>query len=70
MVAAGLGICFMPEFTPPAPGVITRPVVDPEITRDVGLLTVAGRRHSPAVAAFVRAAQAYRWPNGRTAAAA
>ena len=68
MIAAGLGVCFMPEFTAASPGVITRPVVEPEISREVGLLTIAGRRHSPAVAAFVRAAQAYRWSGQKAAA--
>jgi LysR family transcriptional regulator, hydrogen peroxide-inducible genes activator len=63
MIAAGLGVCIMPEHSPSTPGVITRPVIEPEITREVGLLTIAGRRHSPAVAAFIRAAQTYRWPS-------
>lgn len=70
MIAAGLGVCFMPEFSPATPGVMTRPVVEPEVTREVGLLTIAGRRHSPAVAAFMRAAQSYRWPGAQSAASA
>ena len=37
-------------------------MIDPEVSREVGLVTVAGRRFSPAVAAFVRAIKAYRWP--------
>jgi hypothetical protein len=30
--------------------------------REVSLVTVAGRRFSPAVAAFVRAIKTYQWP--------
>jgi LysR family transcriptional regulator, hydrogen peroxide-inducible genes activator len=30
--------------------------------REVSLVTVAGRRFSPPVAAFVRAIRAYQWP--------
>ena len=41
MVAAGMGICFLPEFSNTIPGVISRPVVDPEVAREVSLVTVA-----------------------------
>jgi LysR family transcriptional regulator, hydrogen peroxide-inducible genes activator len=44
------------------PAVQTRPLVDPEVAREVSLVTVAGRRFSPAVSAFVRAITAYPWP--------
>ena len=64
MVAAGLGICFLPEFSSAVPGVIGVPVVLPSVSREVCLVTVAGRRHSPPVDAFVQAVQRYRWvPN-------
>ena len=62
MVMAGMGICFMPEYSTVVPGLQTRRVVDPEVVREVALVTVAGRRFSPAVAAFVRAIKAYPWP--------
>jgi LysR family hydrogen peroxide-inducible transcriptional activator len=62
MVAAGFGICFLPEFSTTIPGVLTRPVVEPEIVRDVALVSIAGRRFSPPVAAFARAIRRYRWP--------
>ncbi|HXV23906.1 MAG TPA: LysR family transcriptional regulator [Alphaproteobacteria bacterium] len=62
MVTAGLGICFLPEFSPILPGLQCRPLVDPEVARDVSLVTVAGRRYSPVVATFMRAIRAYRWP--------
>ena len=63
MILAGMGISFMPAFSPVVPGLLTRVVVDPEITRDVSLASIAGRRFSPAVAAFVRAVQSYKWPS-------
>ena len=62
MVMAGMGICFIPEYTPVIPGVVTRPVVEPEVTRAIYIVTVAGRRYSPAVAAFIKAVEKFQWP--------
>jgi DNA-binding transcriptional LysR family regulator len=62
MVAAGMGICFLPEFSATVPGVITRPVIDPAIARQIALVTLAERRWSAPLAAFVNAVQRYRWP--------
>jgi LysR family hydrogen peroxide-inducible transcriptional activator len=62
MVMAGIGIAFLPEYSVLLPGLQTRPLIDPEVTREISLVTVAGRRYSPAVAAFVRAIKAYPWP--------
>ena len=62
MVMAGMGICFLPEFSPVLPGLQTRRVIEPEVTRNVSLVTVSGRRFSPAVATFVQALTAYKWP--------
>jgi LysR family transcriptional regulator, hydrogen peroxide-inducible genes activator len=67
MVAAGMGICFLPEFSVTGPGVLARPLVEPEVEREVALVTVAGRRFSPAVASFVRAIKAYPWPTAGAA---
>jgi DNA-binding transcriptional LysR family regulator len=61
MVAAGFGICFIPEYTPSIPGVLTRPLVDPEVQREISLVYITGRRFSPAVATFVRALKRYHW---------
>lgn len=61
LVAGGLGICFLPEFSAIISGVQTRPVNEPEIWREVCLVTVAGRRFSPAVASFVKAVKSYSW---------
>jgi DNA-binding transcriptional LysR family regulator len=62
MVLAGMGICFIPEYTPVIPGIVTRPIVDPEVTRTIHIVTVAGRRFSPAVSAFVNAVNKAKWP--------
>jgi DNA-binding transcriptional LysR family regulator len=63
MVAGGMGICFIPEYSAVVPGVQVRPVVDPQVLRDVCLVSVAGRRFSPAVSSFVNAVKAYEWPD-------
>lgn len=65
MVAGGLGICFIPEFSAVVPGLQTRPVTDPEVWRDICLVSMSGRRHSPAVASFLKAVKAHDWPKGR-----
>jgi LysR family transcriptional regulator, hydrogen peroxide-inducible genes activator len=70
MVAGGMGICIIPEFSAVIPGIQTRLLVDPEVSRNVCLVWMAGRRHSPAVAAFIKLAKAHPWPNSRHAAQA
>ena len=61
MAAAGLGFSFIPEFSVNVPGLLTRPLIEPEVVRTVSLVTVRGRPHSPAVGAFVRAANKQDW---------
>src|SRR5262245_41444293 len=65
MVLAGLGFTYLPEFAVTVPGLVTRPVVEPEVYRTVSIVTVRGRPHSPAVGAFVREAKQHRWEGGR-----
>jgi DNA-binding transcriptional LysR family regulator len=65
LVRAGLGCAVMPQYLPLLPGLDMRPLVDPEVFRQISLATVAGRPHSPTVAAAVSAARRYRWPDGR-----
>ena len=64
MVAAGMGICFLPEFSAIHPGVRHRLVAEPEVVREVSLVSVAGRTFSPAVSAFVKAVREYDWAAG------
>jgi LysR family hydrogen peroxide-inducible transcriptional activator len=55
LVAAGMGVCFLPEFSAVQPGLVLRPVDDAPVARDVSLVTVAGRRWSPPLIAFIEA---------------
>ena len=61
MILAGMGCATMPEFLPLMPGICTRKLTEPEISREVCLVTVAGRRYSPAVQAFIGLAQHHDW---------
>jgi LysR family hydrogen peroxide-inducible transcriptional activator len=61
MVAAGMGICFLPEYSATHPGVRHRLVDIPAVSRDVSLVTVAGRSLSCAVQTFIDAVRTYDW---------
>ena len=61
MVVAGLGCTTIPEFAITHPGLLWRPLVDPEVSRTVNLVTVRGRQHGPAVGALVHAVKRHRW---------
>lgn len=65
MVVAGMGVCFLPEFSVTLPGIVLLPVQDPIVSREVCLVTVAGRRWSAPVAALVAALSNYAWPASR-----
>ncbi|WP_265519641.1 LysR family transcriptional regulator [Nitratireductor luteus] len=67
MVAAGMGVCFAPEFSVCLPGVCHRPVADPGVVREVSLVSVARRTSSPAVRAFTEAVCNYEWTAGTIA---
>jgi DNA-binding transcriptional LysR family regulator len=66
MVAAGFGVCFLPEFSPTIPGLRMQPVSEPEVAREVSLVSMGGRRFSPAVLAFIRAIRAHNWSGERS----
>ena len=61
MVAAGMGVCFIAEYSAIQPGVCHRPVVDPKIVREVSLVSVAESMPSHAVAAFAKSMREYDW---------
>jgi len=61
MILAGLGCAVMPEFLPVLPGIPTRVLVEPEIRREVNLITVAGRRFPPALDRFLDLARRHDW---------
>jgi LysR family transcriptional regulator, hydrogen peroxide-inducible genes activator len=62
MVAAGLGICFIPEFTALLPGLVLRPVIEPELWRDISLVAMGEESLGIPAARFVKAASNYPWP--------
>lgn len=61
LVVAGLGIAIVPENLPLLEGVITRPLVEPVMRREISILTVRERQQTPAVEAFSRVAAGIRW---------
>jgi DNA-binding transcriptional LysR family regulator len=61
MVAAGLGFAFLPANSAKYAGVVALPIVEPEFWREVNLVSVRGRPHSPAVGALVREAMSKKW---------
>lgn len=62
MVLARIGFAFMPECSVTLPDLLQRPLIEPEVSRTISLLSVPGRPFSPATAAMVRAAQSFHWP--------
>jgi hypothetical protein len=51
----------MPALSVDHPRVAARPLVEPEIWREVALVTVRGRPHSPGVGALVQEAMRLPW---------
>jgi DNA-binding transcriptional LysR family regulator len=62
MVMARIGFAFMPECSVTLPDLLQRPLIDPEVSRIISLVSVPGRPFSPATAAMVRAAHSFDWP--------
>jgi LysR family hydrogen peroxide-inducible transcriptional activator len=62
LVIAGLGICFMPEFSATLPGLPIRRLTEPSVERVVNLIAVAGRPLSAPVEALVSSAASFAWP--------
>ncbi len=59
MIAAGMGVAVVPEFMPSNPGIATRLLVEPEVSRTISLVTVSGRRFSPTIEILVRLARQF-----------
>ena len=60
IIASGFGITVMPEFSHTDATTIARPLIEPDLVRQVLLVTVAGRRHEPA-ATLIRTIRAHAW---------
>lgn len=61
MVASGLGCAVMPRFLPLIDGLLLRPLVEPQVSRQVSMVTVAGRQHSEPVSLALKSAQSLAW---------
>lgn len=62
MVLAGIGFAFMPEYSVSLPGLLQRPLIEPSVERQIAAMTVPGRKFSPGVDSFMRAANRFGWP--------
>lgn len=62
MAAAGLGYAVMPELIASGPGVAVCPLIEPEIAREIALVTVRGRCEPAGLGALVREVMRMRWP--------
>jgi len=67
LVAGGVGVCFLPEFSACVGGLRTRPLIEPRVARSVSLVSVAGRRRTPQASSFFNLAVSYDWPYGEKA---
>lgn len=56
MVQAGFGVAMMPAYLPILPELPTRPLVEPEVSRTICLVSVGGRPHSAPVRLAIEAA--------------
>jgi DNA-binding transcriptional LysR family regulator len=63
MVAAGMGICFLPEYSAIHPGIRHRLVANPEVVRTVSVVSVTGRALPPTAQTFIKQTCSYDWPN-------
>lgn len=61
MVAAGMGVCFLPAFSATIPSLVLLPLTDPGVSREVCVVTVEGRERSPPMAALLSAIAGYAW---------
>ena len=53
----------MPKFLPMTDEVLMRPLTEPEVSRQISMVTVAGRPHSEPVSIALRAALSLDWEN-------
>ena len=61
MVLEEMGVTLIPEYSIILDGLEHRPITDPDVTRRVVIVTVAGRARLPAIDAFIREATAHIW---------
>ncbi len=61
MASAGFGAILAPEHAPRLPSLTAIPIEGDPVRREVQLLAVAGRQHSPALDAFIKVARVRDW---------
>ena len=61
MAAAGLGYALMPARSVPYPGVAGLRLIEPDIVREIALVTPRGRPDAPSVGALVHEVMRMRW---------
>src|SRR5262249_50235421 len=64
LVAGGVGVCFLPEFSACVGGLRIRPLVEPRVARSVALGSVVGPPPTPQASRFFNLALSYDWPHG------
>lgn len=57
MVIAGMGCAIVPEHLSNSANLQMRPLIEPEISRTIGIATVRGRQHTPVVSYFTNLCQ-------------
>ena len=61
LIRAGEGCAVVPETMPLLPEVVTRPLAEPEVTREVSLISLRGRPLPKFAQAFIRIAEHLAW---------
>ncbi len=65
MIAGGIGICYIPEFSALVPGIDVRPLTNPDVWRDVCVVTRRGAPQSLALSQFLRVLRNHPYPLSR-----
>ena len=61
LILADLGLAIVPEFMTLQPGIVARPLIEPEVRREVSAVTLRGRPLAEAAQQFLRIARAHKW---------
>lgn len=61
MILAGFGCAILPEFMVLAPGITTRPLIEPEVVREIAFVCLRGRPLSEPAQQFLRLAKSRSW---------
>ncbi|MCZ6842318.1 MAG: LysR family transcriptional regulator [SAR324 cluster bacterium] len=61
MVMARLGVAFMPQYSIVVAGICSRPLVEPEVSRQVQAVTLANQSRSPALDTMLKEVRAWNW---------